>query len=118
MIGRLSLRARLVLGGIALATVGLVLADAATYLLLRSSLVDRTDSTLAQDAHSVRGRDHGPPGPPGLFVQFRTIDGTTVLATPDTPRYIGEAGPSPRLPNTISVPFTSSELAAAMEAIL
>jgi two-component system, OmpR family, sensor kinase len=94
-----------VLAVIVLATVGLVAADASTYLLLRSSLVDRTDRALAQDAHSVHGRDHdpGPPGPPGLFVQIRSIDGSTVYATPETPTYGEQSAPAPRLPTTISV---------------
>src|SRR5437870_1985433 len=47
---RLSLRARLVLGVLALATVGLVAADIATYTSLRSFLFDRTDSSL-ESAH-------------------------------------------------------------------
>src|SRR2546427_640444 len=46
----LSLRARLVLGVLALATVGLVAADIATYTSLRSFLFDRTDSSL-ESAH-------------------------------------------------------------------
>ena len=42
----LSLRARLILGVIALAAVGLVAADFATYSALRSFLIDRTDTSL------------------------------------------------------------------------
>src|SRR5258705_10521281 len=42
----LSLRARLVLGVIALAAVGLVAADFATYSELRSFLIGRTDTSL------------------------------------------------------------------------
>ena len=43
---RLSLRARLLLGVIALAGVGLVVADALTYSELQSFLFRRTDSSL------------------------------------------------------------------------
>jgi len=46
MLGRLSLRARLVLGVIMLAAVGLVAADIATYTSLRSFLFDRVDNTI------------------------------------------------------------------------
>ena len=49
VLGRLSLRARLLLGVIALAAVGLVAADVATYTSLRSFLLDRTDSSLDDD---------------------------------------------------------------------
>ena len=54
MLARLSLRARLILGVIALAAVGLVAADVATYSSLRSFLLDRTDSSLERGAR--RGR--------------------------------------------------------------
>ena len=46
---RLSLRARLVLGVLVVAAVGLLIADAATYAALRSSLFDRVDQTLQDD---------------------------------------------------------------------
>ena len=46
MLARLSLRARLLLGVIAIAAVGLVTADIATYTALKSFLIDRVDSTL------------------------------------------------------------------------
>ena len=51
---RLSLRARLVLGVIVLAAVGLAVADVATYASLRSFLIDRTDQSLHE---SRRGFD-------------------------------------------------------------
>ena len=50
MLRNLSLRSRLVLGVLALATVGLIAADLATYTSLRSFLIDRTDASL-QAAH-------------------------------------------------------------------
>ena len=65
---RLSLRARLLLGVVALAAVGLAAADIATYSSLRSFLIHRTDSSL-NDAHrAVEGvfsaphRQNGGPG--------------------------------------------------------
>ena len=70
MAKRLSLRARLVLAVVAVAIVGLLAADVATYMSLRSFLYDRTDSTLEQTAHTLRRP--GPGGgirfaPPGTF---------------------------------------------------
>ena len=53
MLGRLSLRARLLLAVLALATVGLLAADIATYSSLSSFLIDRTDSSLRDTAHSI-----------------------------------------------------------------
>ena len=44
---RLSLRARLLIAVAAVALVGLVVADVATYTALRSFLVDRVDESLA-----------------------------------------------------------------------
>ena len=75
---RLSLRARLLLAVAALAAVGLLVADVATYSSLRSFLLDRTDSTLDETAHTLRRP--GPGGgirsaPPGTFVQVRSLDG-------------------------------------------
>ena len=122
MIARLSLRARLILGVIALAAVGLAVADVATYTSLRSFLVSRTDSSL--DAASVSaeralgGPDHGHGGPsdhdgldiarltssvPGLYVQVRRADGT-VLTSGAAPQFSGaKESPPPALPASLSV---------------
>src|SRR5262249_47003536 len=63
---RLSLRARLLLGVLVLATVGLVAADAVTYTSLRSFLLDRVDSTLDADHQGASRARFGPGGgPPG-----------------------------------------------------
>jgi two-component system OmpR family sensor kinase len=73
---RLSLRARLVLGVLALATVGLVTADAVTYTSLRSFLVERVDAGLEADhlgAERAGLPGLGPPGrgaPPGHGPRF------------------------------------------------
>ena len=50
MLGRLSLRARLLLGVIALTAIGLGGANVATYASLRGFLLDRTDETV-EDSH-------------------------------------------------------------------
>ena len=67
---RLSLRARLLLAVVALAAVGLLVADVATYSSLRSFLLDRTDSTLDETAHTLRRP--GPGGGSGLRLQGRS----------------------------------------------
>ena len=63
MIGRLSLRARLLLGVIAIAAVGLVAADIATYTALRSFLLDRVDSQLNSTHPGVDAALFHRPGP-------------------------------------------------------
>jgi two-component system, OmpR family, sensor kinase len=112
VIQSLSLRARLVLGVLLLATAGLVAADAATYTSLRSFLVQRIDNTLEADHPEGHGGPRGP-GPgrgpggfnrSGLFTQYRTRDGTTVLSTQERAAPPGTSAPSPpRLPDTISM---------------
>jgi two-component system, OmpR family, sensor kinase len=111
LVGRLSLRARLVLGVIALATIGLAVADVATYASLRSFLVDRMDKTLEDGHFGVeRSFEHGcseggPPTPPsaGDYVQLRTAAGT-VLCSQRTRGFPGQAFSPPSLPATITVP--------------
>jgi len=130
---RLSLRARLILGVIALATVGLAVADAVTYTSLSSFLVSRTDDSLDAAHASAEAalrrphggpRDHGNGGPPpdhdaepgdspdisrltasvpGLYVQVRRANGT-VVATGAAPQFSGtKQSPPPRLPKTIAL---------------
>jgi two-component system OmpR family sensor kinase len=114
---RLSLRSRLILGVIALATVGLVVADAATYTSLRSFLLDRVDSSLNAVHPGVEqtvfreGDDHHSAGPgplsatvPGDCIQVRRTDGT-VLEGECIAAFPGATtGPSPHYPDTISFP--------------
>jgi two-component system OmpR family sensor kinase len=120
---RLSLRARLILAVIALAAVGLVAADVATYTSLSSFLIDRTDSTLDQShiaaEQSIEGGDGfdgggggrlgGPGGGPGPneFVQLRTLDGTVVRTQANNRLPDGRTMPAPKLPGTISLPQVS-----------
>ncbi|HEY1317863.1 MAG TPA: HAMP domain-containing sensor histidine kinase [Gaiella sp.] len=107
MLARLSLRARLLLAVLALATVGLLAADVATYSSLSSFLLDRTDSSLDDTAHSISqpGRVGGTRiAPPGTVVQVRSLDGTTVVATVARPALPGYAAPAPKLPGTIDPP--------------
>jgi two-component system OmpR family sensor kinase len=104
VLGRLSLRARLLLAVLALATVGLVAADIATYSSLSSFLLDRTDRSLDEDAHSLSrpGRDRL--APPGTVVQVRSLDGKTVVATVSSLGLPGEDVPLPALPETVRPP--------------
>jgi two-component system OmpR family sensor kinase len=117
VIARLSLRSRLILGVFALAAVGLVVADAATYTSLRSFLVSQTDDSLDAAHISVEGAlHHRGPGPdsednpdigrltaavPGVFVQLRRTDGT-IIETGHAPAFSGGTHtPDPKLPKTI-----------------
>jgi len=107
-----SLRARLVVGVIVLAALGLAVADVATYTSLRSYMLGRTDSTLEQ-AHTAlfpRGResneDFGRPGPGaarGYYIQLRTLQ-NRVLRSESIAEFGGsKTPPAPSLPKTISV---------------
>ena len=102
--GRLSLRARLVLGVIVLGAVGLAVANVATYASLRSFLFDRTDASLEESSgeveHDLRhgrcgGRgDRPPPGlEPGDFVHLRSTDGDVLCSFHVASS--GESAPSP-----------------------
>ena len=125
----LSLRARLILGVIALAAVGLVAADVATYSALRSFLIDRTDTSLEAAHVAVEGalfHDPATAGPitagrdqaasdagsrvahrgsAGRHVQVRRLDGH-VLLTGSAPRFPGSERRRRRrrCPRTISLP--------------
>jgi two-component system, OmpR family, sensor kinase len=116
MLARLSLRARLMLGVIALAALGLAVADVATYASLSSFLIQRTDQSLA--AAQAGGGDHGhgmsyggcgrgdlpPPGSrPGDLIQIRSLDGTVLCSNQTTP-IDGSTLSPPQLPATIAAP--------------
>jgi two-component system, OmpR family, sensor kinase len=125
---RLSLRARLILGVIVLAAVGLGVADVVTYSSLGSFLIDRTDRSLDAAHVAAEGALFGPPGgrgggprsdgespeepPAGLltaavrgdYVEVRRLDGTVVVSGL-TPQFSGSERPSPpKLPAKIGPP--------------
>ena len=125
----LSLRSRLVLGVLVLATIGLVAADLATYTSLRSFLIRRTDTSL-QAAHqeaeaellgtgSPRStdepteRDSAPPvgrlqnltrSLPGLYIETRNGAGKTLFSG-QVPEFVntGTRLSAPRLPTSIAL---------------
>src|SRR5512132_4398395 len=116
MLARLSLRTRLVLGVLVLAAAGLAVADAATYTSLRSFLIQRVDNTLEADHPESYGHGgpHGPGGRPGgfdrSFTQYRTHDGTTILASYEAQGPSGSTATSPpQLPGTISMKGASQK---------
>ena len=103
------MRTRLVLGVLVLAAAGLVAADVATYASLRSFLVDRTDSALAEDEHAFGGPRHGGDefrgGPDSLYAQVRTSDGSQIVAVKPIRTFGDQTAPSqPALPATITPP--------------
>ncbi|MGH2977758.1 MAG: sensor histidine kinase [Gaiellaceae bacterium] len=111
MLSRLSLRTRLLVGVIALAAVGLVAADVATYSQLHSFLLGRVDSTLEQDHVQVENTLRQVPScnglqqlGPGVYVQLETADQSRVLCTV-TPGSFGdqEAPAPPNVPSRISL---------------
>ena len=108
----LSLRARLVLAVIALATVGLAVANVVTYTSLRSFLLDRTDQELRESISGIaRELEHGCPSDgrpvrgvaPGTTIQLRAADGTVVCSLQAAG--FGEVvPPGPDLPAEIAPP--------------
>jgi two-component system OmpR family sensor kinase len=109
VLSRLSLRTRLLVGVIALAAVGLVAADVATYSELRSFLVSRTDTTLQEEHQAFEGGGGRPPT--GVYSELRAPNGSTVLG--DGLRvtlFRGQSTPPiPELPQTIHVPVQPNE---------
>lgn len=115
MLGRLSLKARLLLGVIVLSAIGLGAADVATYASLRSFLVERTDEELEDLARAAQfevGQScFGRPGerPPegassGDFFQIRGPGGA-VLCTRQVAEIDASEAPSPpELPGELAIP--------------
>ena len=122
MLTRLSLRARLLLGVVVLATVGLAVADVATYTSLRSFLLDRVDRSLeaghVQVEHSAFGGDSGQHhgggrggpgngpggdfGPPAQGIdwfQVRTLSGQVVQGD-----FLVGGGSPPKLDDELGIP--------------
>ena len=112
MLARVSLRARLVLGVIVLAAVGLAAADVATYASLRSFLLHRTDESLVDlqrnaehdFEHDCSDHDGRPPpgGSVGDVFQLRTPSGDVICSRQVTAYGAGETPSPPELPSTIS----------------
>jgi two-component system OmpR family sensor kinase len=78
------------LGLLALAAVGLLIADAVSYAALRSYLLDRTDTQVVQSALPLVGKSFGP-----VLFQ-RQVGGKRRVPVP--PPLSGEPGPAPPLP--------------------
>ena len=124
MLERLSLRARLLLGVIALSAVGLAAADLVTYSKLSSFLIQRTDTALNAAHQAVEGALAGPRGggpgggpgdgigaltaaAPGDYIELRQLDGT-VVGHSFVPQFSGtKEPPAPTLPATIRLPAAS-----------
>jgi two-component system, OmpR family, sensor kinase len=112
MLNTLSLRARLVLGVIVLSAVGLGVAGAVTYTILRDFLVDRTDTSLQEGHFDIeRTLERGCPEDskhplrglrPGDVVEVRSADGQT-LCSAQIPEFGGETPSPPELPATIGL---------------
>jgi two-component system, OmpR family, sensor kinase len=104
----MSLRRRLVLGVLGLASVALVTADVATYTQLRSFLFQRTDRSLDAAHRVVEHAQH--PGDlnalsataPGMYLELRNPETNEVLDTLGPLRRFGQkAGAPPKLPEAI-----------------
>jgi two-component system, OmpR family, sensor kinase len=116
---RISLRARLLLVLAAVALVGLVVADVATYTALRSVLFDRFDHRLvaAQEPLIPPIRTLGESeaavlatAAPGVFVELRDPAGIVVVRGPTGGRFVHER---PRLPYRVGGLESSGEPGAA-----
>jgi two-component system, OmpR family, sensor kinase len=129
LLARLSLRARLLLGVVVLAAVGLIAADLVTYAKLRSFLIQRTDTSLNAAHQAVEaallqpradhsdesGPGHGPPGidvlaaaVPGDYVQLRLLNGTIVSSKLVRQFSNAPLPPPPVLPAKISIPAAAA----------
>ena len=88
----MSLRARLMLDLLALAAVGLLIADAVSYAALRSYLLDRVDHQV-ESALPLVGKSFGP-----VLIQ-RQVGGKTRAPVPLPPPLTAQPGqPVPQLP--------------------
>ena len=117
MLRRFSLRARLLFGVVLLAAVGLAVADAATYISLRSFQLDQVDAALdaghlqvehmgfpptggpASNAPTSDSRDDGPPAQGIDWYEVRTTGGRVI-----TKRFLVGSGAPPKLPASIRMP--------------
>jgi two-component system, OmpR family, sensor kinase len=111
VLSRLSLRTRLLVGVVALAAVGLIAADLATYSALSSYLVGQADNTLDGVHGGIEGvvfpGSGGPSRTPvaGDCVQVLRLGGGPATQLACFPAYRNEEQqPPPRLPTHISLP--------------
>jgi two-component system OmpR family sensor kinase len=114
-VNRFSVRTRLLVGVIALAAVGLVAADVATYSSLKSYLVGQVDRTLDQVHPGIESavfEGRGGPGQaqaPGDCVQVRPLSGRSTQPVLCFPAFRGQQQPSgPKLPARVSLPTHSN----------
>ena len=125
MLSRVSLRTRLLVGVIALAGVGLVAADVATYSELRSFLFGRVDSTLQQDHVEVENTLRQVPSCDGLqllgpsvYVQLKTADQSRVICTVTPGRFGDQRAPAPpKVPSRIALRVTQEQGLAGSESL-
>jgi two-component system, OmpR family, sensor kinase len=107
---RLSLRTRLLVGVIALAGVGLVAADVATYSALSSYLLGQVDNTLNQVHIGIQSSVFGgggeplPAQVPGDCVQVLQIGGGAGDLVCYRAYRGGQQPPAPKLPAQVSLP--------------
>ena len=113
MLGRLSLRARLVLGAVLLCAIGLAFANVATYVSLRSFVFQQTDRSLEESHFGIERsvREHGcssrgdrplEGASPGDFVQVRSAGGE-VQCSVQVPQFGADEVSPPRLPAQIAL---------------
>jgi two-component system OmpR family sensor kinase len=108
VLARLSLRARLLIGVLALATLALGAADLATYKELRSFLYQRADSSLDAAHRTIEASLRGPDGGdlrtlsaaiPGYWLEVRHLDGTSAGRLTQFSRIPGD--PPPEMPRSV-----------------
>ena len=122
MLGRFSLRARLLFGVVVLAAVGLAVADAATYISLRSFQLDQVDAALDAGHLQVEHRAYPPAGggagnddttgpvadgPPAQGIDWYAV---TTLGGRVVSRgfLVGRDESPPKLPGHVSIPAVPS----------
>jgi len=105
----LSLRGRLLIGVISLVVIGLLVANIATYALLKNSLIGRVDYQLTNgvdEAASALGagptsRQQHPPFPVGTVVELIGSDGSVVDGKVVSPNFANAPTARPNLPKTL-----------------
>jgi two-component system, OmpR family, sensor kinase len=109
VLSRLSLRTRLLVGVMALAAVGLVAADVATYSALRPFLLGQVDSAMTQRHPGIVGpgfpNSGPPPAPlPGDCFEVRNLSGRVIESQCSSASHGNAETPNPRLPVHVRLP--------------